>query len=155
MSLYGHRAVFYNHHPLLASCDFQGSRGLKQKRKLSPGPDASGRKPDPVTRARHTYDPETTAPYSEAGPGRSGHRSRNYYRVPFRHCIPALPRLFHNCCCCLLIYVYTEDRSVTLFERLRNTWDTGSLSLGSGLTHPCSTDVDMEPFSTSANEALS
>ena len=46
-----------NHHPLLASYDFQGSRGLKQKRKLSPGPDASGRKPDPVTRARHTFDP--------------------------------------------------------------------------------------------------
>ena len=44
------------HHPHLASYDFQGSRGLKQKRKLSPGPDASGHKPDPVTRARHTYD---------------------------------------------------------------------------------------------------
>ena len=56
------------HRPLLASYDFQGSRGLKQKRKLSPGPDASGRKPDPVTRVRHTYDPD---PSRKAG-GRAG-----------------------------------------------------------------------------------
>ena len=45
--------------------------------------------------------------------------------------------------------------SPLLSKDLRNTWDTGSLSLGSGLTHPCSTDVDMEPFSTSVNEVLS
>ena len=79
----------YNHRPLLASDDFQGPRGLKQKRKLSPGPDTSGRKPDPVTRARHTYGP---APPVRASPSRSEHRSRNNYRVPFRHCI--LPRAF-------------------------------------------------------------
>ena len=32
-----------------------------------------------------------------AGPSRSEHRSRNYYRVPFRHCIPRglLCQLFH------------------------------------------------------------
>lgn len=76
---------FLYHRPLLASDDFQGPRGLKQKRKLSPGPDTSGRKPDPVARARHTYGP---APPVRAGPSRSEHRSRNYYRVPFRHCIP-------------------------------------------------------------------
>ena len=40
-------------------------------------------------------------------------------------------------------------------SRQRKPWDTGSLSLGLGLTHPCSTDVDMEPFSTSVNEVLS
>lgn len=55
------------HHPLLASYDFQGSRGLKQKRKLSPGPDACGHKPVPVTGARHTYDP--TPPFWRRGTG--------------------------------------------------------------------------------------
>ena len=60
------------HHPLLASYDFQGSRGLKQKRKLSPGPDTSGRKPDPVARARHTYDPATPGGNSRASPN-TGH----------------------------------------------------------------------------------
>lgn len=34
-------------------------------------------------------------------------------------------------------------------------WEAGILSLGLGPTHPCSTDVDMEPFSTSVNEVLS
>ena len=60
------------HHPLLASYDFQGSRGLKQKRKLSPGPDTSGRKPDPVARARHTYDPDLPEGEGRAGPN-TGH----------------------------------------------------------------------------------
>ena len=60
------------HHPLLASYDFQGSRGLKQKRKLSPGPDTSGRKPDPVTRARHTYDPAPPGGRDRASPN-TGH----------------------------------------------------------------------------------
>ena len=77
----------YNHRPLLASDDFQGPRGLKQKRKLSPGPDASGRKPDPVTRARHTYDPSNLSRGKDSG--QSEHRPRNHYRVPFRHCIPS------------------------------------------------------------------
>ena len=86
MSLYGHRVVFTYHHPLLAAYDFQGSRGLKQKRKLSPGPDASGHKPDPVARTRHTCDP--APPGQGTGPSRSEHRSRNDYRVPFRHCTP-------------------------------------------------------------------
>lgn len=60
------------HHPLLATSDFQGSRGLKQKRKLSPGPDTSGHKPDPVTRARHTYDPGPPKGKARASPN-TGH----------------------------------------------------------------------------------
>ena len=84
---------------LLASDDFQGPGGLKHKRKLSPGPDASGRKPDPVTSARHTYGPAPPA-QGRASPGQSEHRSRNYYRVPFRHCLPhftcTLSSLFGN-----------------------------------------------------------
>lgn len=76
---------FLNHRPLLDSYAFKGPRGLKQKRKLSPGPPASGHKPDPVTRAHHTYGPHTAPERAIAG--RSEHRSRNHYRVPFRHCV--------------------------------------------------------------------
>ena len=50
----------------------RGPRGLKQKRKLSPGPDASGHKPDPVARTRHTCDPGP--PEDGRHPSRSDHR---------------------------------------------------------------------------------
>ena len=53
------------------------------------------------------------------------------------------------------IIFFFFHKPVLFIYDMRNTWDTGSLSLGSGLTHPCSTDVDMEPFSTSVNEVLS
>ena len=176
-----------NHRPLLASDDFQGPRGLKQKRKLSPGPATSGRKPDPVTRAHHTYSP---APPVRASPSRSEHRSRNNYRVPFRHCIRPIAfmpakkssglgeiahRALYPCTRTPLGLMHCVGAPIgrikrgtdslwrgsplpsrsSFFSDMRNTWDTGSLSLGSGLTHPCSTDVDMEPFSTSVNEVLS
>lgn len=55
------------HHPLRFLGHFQGSRGLKQKRKLSPGPRTSGHKPDPVTGSRHTVRPG----HARAGPVRT------------------------------------------------------------------------------------
>lgn len=55
----------------------------------------------------------------------------------------------------LIISFSWFGRRVGPISRQRKPWDTGSLSLGLGLTHPCSTDVDMEPFSTSVNEVLS
>ena len=65
---------FLNHRPLLDSYAFKGPRGLKQKRKLSPGPAASGHKPDPVTRAHHTYGLQSTPRrrHPQAGPN-TGH----------------------------------------------------------------------------------
>ena len=87
---------FWNHRPLLASDDFQGPRGLKQKRKLSPGPDTSGRKPDPVARARHTCGPAPpVGGRDRAGPN-TGHGMITVF--PFATASPSASMVFIIIC---------------------------------------------------------
>ena len=92
VSLYGHRVVSQPSSPSRFIC-IQGTTGPKTEKKTLPWTKRQW------TQARSCYQGSShirpTVTPERVSAGRSEHRSRNHYRVPFRHCILSVIPYFH------------------------------------------------------------